>query len=206
MVQEDYLVMESFIRFHIPRAAREYCLSLFRDYPFTLLLKPERQSLLGNYRYIVSTDTHVISVNKTLNPHAFLITYLHEVAHLLVKIRYNGRPLPHGKEWKKCFAELLKPVLSLDVFPTEILTPLIEYAKNPKASSMSDKRLAEVLHPDLWEEEGTKIVDIPDRAMFKFRKRIFLKLYMKRSRCLCKDTKSGKNYLISGSLKAEICL
>ena len=204
-MQKDRLFVESFIQNHVPEAARAYCLSLFRGYSFTFLLKPERRSVLGNYRYVGSTDTHIISVNRTLNPHAFLVTYLHEVAHLLVKIRYKRRPQPHGREWKKCFSELLQPVLNTDVFPSEILAPLREYAKNPKASSLSDKRLAEVLHPDLSEGDGTKISEIPDQVTFKFRDRVFLKLHMKRSRCLCKDIKSGRNYLISGSLRAEIC-
>jgi hypothetical protein len=53
-----------------------------------------------------------ITVNVNLNPYNFLVTYLHEVAHLEVYRQYKRRQPPHGKAWKTHFRLLLIPVMS----------------------------------------------------------------------------------------------
>ena len=47
-----------------------------------LSLNRPRQSVLGDYRHPYNGKGHRISVNRDLNPYAFLITLIHEFAHL----------------------------------------------------------------------------------------------------------------------------
>lgn len=66
-----------------------------------------RASKLGDYRPHPTGNGHQITVNHDLNPFAFLITFTHEVAHLVCYERYGHRHEPHGREWKRHFRELL---------------------------------------------------------------------------------------------------
>ncbi|HAD34265.1 MAG TPA: hypothetical protein DCF44_07170 [Chitinophagaceae bacterium] len=45
-----------------------------------------------------------MSVNGNLNSYHFLITLLHEIAHMLVWEQFRNRVKPHGLEWKHVFA------------------------------------------------------------------------------------------------------
>src|SRR6476660_1185740 len=63
----------------------------------------ERKSILGDYRHRHGAQTHRISVNGNLNPYAFLITLLHELAHLLTFEKWGNKVSAHGKEWKTVF-------------------------------------------------------------------------------------------------------
>ena len=53
------------------------------QYHVHLTVAKERKSILGDYRHRTHGKNHRISVNGNLNKYAFLITLLHELAHLL---------------------------------------------------------------------------------------------------------------------------
>ena len=46
-------------------------------------------------------------MNGDLNPYSFLITTLHEFAHLHTFQQHGNRVNPHGDEWKTNFRKLL---------------------------------------------------------------------------------------------------
>ena len=52
-----------------------------------------------------------ITVNGDLNPYSFLITTIHEFAHLVTFEEYQGRVKPHGKEWQLTYSKMLYPVI-----------------------------------------------------------------------------------------------
>lgn len=81
-------------------------LAYLHQYKVHLTVARERQSILGDYRHRTSQDHHRISVNGNLNPYAFLVTLLHELAHLLTFEQYGNRVQAHGKEWKTLFGKL----------------------------------------------------------------------------------------------------
>ena len=46
-----------------------------------------------------------------LNPYRFLMTLVHEVAHLVAFQKYGRAIKPHGKEWKFTFQTLMLPFI-----------------------------------------------------------------------------------------------
>ena len=82
----------------------------------------DRKSKLGDYRTPFGGKGHRISVNGSLNKYAFLITFLHEIAHLLTFEEFKNRVNPHGKEWKRNFQKLVKPYLANRGFPERYST------------------------------------------------------------------------------------
>ena len=63
-------------------------------------------------------------IYNDLNQYAFLITYLHEVAHLITYQKHKNKVAPHGKEWKNDFKIVLLPILNPQVFPDLLLKTL----------------------------------------------------------------------------------
>ncbi|MDH5366904.1 MAG: SprT-like domain-containing protein [Cyclobacteriaceae bacterium] len=188
---------------HIPDLALPYCTELWNSYNFNLRLTKKRISKFGDYRFDVTKNCHYISINCNLNPYNFLITYIHEVAHCVNVVR-NGRKItPHGKEWKSIFRELMLPLLNLDVFPDDVLRPLANHMINPKASSQSDQRLVIALRKYDKDVSEKLLIDLNTGDSFKFNNRVFEKIKLRRSRVLCKDLQSGRNYLISAIAPIE---
>src|SRR6187397_836921 len=96
-------------------AVEEY----LRFYKIHLTVTQHRQSILGDYRHRTHHSNHRISVNGSLNRFSFLITLLHELAHLLTFEQHANRVQAHGKEWKKIYAQLLQQFLEHKVFPAD---------------------------------------------------------------------------------------
>jgi SprT protein len=190
---------------HVPPAAVLYCLSLWKEHSFSFKVTRSRSSCLGNYKY--EGGNHTITVNNDLNRYNFLITYIHEVAHMKVQLtsgnRRRKRPLPHGEEWKCCFQEVFAPLLNEEVFPEDILIILSQHMVNPAASSTRDHRLMQVLRSyDEGNESALHLENIPDGETFLFKNRLFQKLEKRRTRALCLEVKTKRKYTIP--LLAEI--
>jgi hypothetical protein len=112
---------------------------------------------------------HQITVNHDLNPYSFLITYVHEVAHLRVESNTRRRIAPHGREWKQEFARLLDYFLKQDIFPSDVVGALTSYIQNPAASSCSDHDLLRALRKyDRKEMQHVlHLEDVPKDALFR---------------------------------------
>ncbi len=134
--------------------------------------------------------------NTNLNHYAFLITYLHEVAHLITFEKYGRKVAPHGKEWKSVFAYILKPLCKPQVLPDDIQKAVMNYVRNPRAASCSDRALTEVLGKY---DENPKVFlkDIRKGELFTFQERVFRKGALRRTRFVCDEVRNGKSYLIS---------
>lgn len=189
---------------HVPVAAQAYCVDLWLKYPFSLKITPGRVSKLGDYRYDKIQKTHRISVNGTLNPYAFLLTYVHEVAHLLAFQENGFRIAPHGKEWKKSFQQLMTPMLNSQIFPDQVLVPLRLYMRNPKAASGSDQRLSLALQQYDQQDGSISLTVVKPEQVFRFRKMILVKESVRRTRALCREVKSNKRYLISQAARVKL--
>lgn len=188
----------------VPDKALTYCFSLWEKEPFIFEITKSRRSKLGDFRYKRGGDIQKITINNDLNQYQFLITYIHEVAHHRVFSQYKDRIgkglLPHGIEWKQNFKFLMAPMLQEGVFPNDILIPLRRYMNNPKASTGSDLFLMKELrkydkNTCIYEEPV--LGDLSINAHFLLRKRQFKKLRTQRTRVLCQELATGRNYLIS---------
>ncbi len=187
------------IRKYIPENSIEYCIELWDRYRFSFKVSRERKSKLGDYRFNKQKKIHVITVNGNLNPYGFLITYIHEVAHLAhFEIEGINYP-PHGNHWKRIFRELMTPVMIPEIFPDDLLLHLKRHMINPKASSFSDQQLAKVIQ--LYNGGGPIkeqfLEEIEPGEMFRLNGKTYEKIEKRRTRSLCKDIRSGKRYLIS---------
>lgn len=189
---------------HVPPAAQAYCVELWLRYPFRLRITPGRLTKLGDYRYDKRKKTHQISVNATLNPYAFLITYIHEVAHLLAFQTHGFRIAPHGSEWKESFKSLMQPMLNDLVFPPDVLKPLRTHMRNPKAASGSDQRLSLALQQYDRQDGSIALAEVAPEQAFRFRKMLMVKETVRRTRALCREVKSGKRYLVSQAARVRL--
>ena len=182
---------------HIPPPAVDYCYRLWQVYPFELKLRKSRQTKVGDFTSRNQRSHHQITLNHDLNPYLFLITYIHEVAHLYVYIQHQNRVEAHGDEWKEGFKMLMKPMLDPIIFPLEILRELERHMVHPKASSFADSRLTQVLRKfDAVEDKRAMLSDIPEGSIFSFNGRYFKKGKLRRTRILCCEVKSKRHYLV----------
>lgn len=185
------------LQLHIPGPALPYCFALWRSAPFELKVTRNRQSKVGDFTSRRSKAHPRITLNKDLNPYLFLVTYIHEVAHLYVFLKHGHRVDPHGDEWKTAFKQLMEPMLHKHVFPQEILHELMRHMGNPKASSFADADLTRVLRSfDKNADQYTALSDIPEGSIFLFQGRYFKKGKLKRTRVLCSEVKTRRSYLV----------
>lgn len=175
-------------------------------YKIHLTIAGERKSILGDYRHRTGFKNHRISVNGSLNKFSFLITLLHEIAHLLTFEQYGNRVAAHGKEWKTIYAQLLKQFLDHKVFPADIESELLQSLKNPAAGSCAEDELIRVLRRYDENSNGYKLVEeLANHALFRLEDgRIFRKEEKQRKRYKCTEVKTGKVYLFSPVYEVEM--
>src|SRR6266699_1008953 len=89
----------------LPQGSVDEVIRFLHQYNVHLTITRERQSVLGDYRNKLVHKNHRISVNGNLNKYSFLITLLHELAHLLTYEKYGHRIQPHGAPWKSEFSK-----------------------------------------------------------------------------------------------------
>ena len=158
--------------------------------------------IAGNHFFITHTWPYhrintCITINNDLNPYSFLITYIHEVAHLAT-FRDHGRSVaPHGREWKQNFVKGLKPVMKPTIFPSAVLDALDKHLTNPKATSCSDPVLYEVLRSFDERKEGeTTLRHVAPGEQFVFQNQTYQKVEKRRTRALCVLVENNRKYLI----------
>lgn len=161
---------------------------------FELKIVKSRKTKLGDYRYNRVTETHQISINNDLKGDAFLFTTLHEIAHQHTQIKHGSGIQPHGEEWKNCYRELLLLALRQDAFENSHL--IIESVNHLKSSSTYNPEIYKTLYSQKKAHE-LFLEDLADGMQFKLGGRVFVKVRKNRSRCLCQEISSGKQFTVS---------
>lgn len=184
---------------YLPDNSGKLVMEYLHHYKVHLTITRERKTLYGDYRHATHDRNHRISVNGNLNKFSFLITLVHEVAHLLTYQQYGNRVASHGREWKQLFAFLLKDFLVLNIFPGDIKQALQKSIHDLPASSCADEELMRVLRrydnnsPDLVLVEQIaegNLFTLEDGRIFKRGKKL-------RKRYECVEVKTKKLYLFS---------
>lgn len=183
----------------LPPNTYEPVLQYLHTHKVHLTVARERKSILGDYRHRTAQQNHRISVNGNLNQYAFLITLLHELAHLLTFEQWGNRVQSHGKEWKYIFGQLLAQFIQHKVFPVDIEKALLKSISNPAASSCADEHLLRTLRNYDARPAHIKLVEeVPHDTLFQTHDgRIFKKGEKMRKRFKCLEVSTGRLYLFS---------
>jgi len=185
----------------VPEGAAEPAIELLNDRHLALTVKKPRKTKIGDYRPPRKKGMpHEISVNGDLNPYAFLVTLIHEYAHLKAFERYGQQKIkPHGPEWKMEFQQLLNPFISRDIFPDSIRTALSRYLENPSAATCTDYQLMQALRAFDKTPSGLILLDeLPEDAHFIWgENRVFKKAGKLRKRLRCIELKTQRYYLFN---------
>jgi hypothetical protein len=181
----------------LPLGTENYVVDLLIQYKIQLRLSKPRISKYGDYRAPFKNEkNHRISVNKNLNPYAFITTFLHEVAHLVAFEKFRNKIDPHGKEWKHEFKLLLEPLISHHQLPDDVAKALKAYMHDPSASSCSDQNLSKVL--SMYDKDQKLLLEtLSIGSVFRIESgRVFKKGKTLRTWVQCIEIKSGKEYRI----------
>jgi SprT protein len=186
----------------VPESSIPIISKWIQTYPLQIKISAERTSKLGDYRSPHgNTRFHRISVNRSLNKFAFLITLTHEYAHLLCFERHKNKVSPHGDQWKQIYKGLLIELLEAKIFPFEIEVELTKTILGKVyASSTSEKGLSKalMLHNTDQEEGAAVLEELPENTLFSIQNgRIFKKGQKIRTRYKCYCMTNKRWYLVS---------
>lgn len=194
---------------YVPTAAVEVCSRWIMEKNIHLKITRGRASKFGDYRPMEKGRGHRITVNHDLNQFAFLITFIHEVAHLHTHVKYNYRHDPHGREWKHEYRLLLEQFTGKEIFPHDVERALKKYLLNPAASSCSDQNLFRVLKKyDDRPEAVFHLEELPESAEFSlFQSRsglVFRKGPKIRTRFQCLEIRSKRIYFVNALAEVQL--
>jgi len=178
---------------YIPQQSVELVNNLIEIHPFTLTIKNNRKTKHGDFKTSLN-GIYKISINNDLNNYRFLITLVHEIAHLVTYKKY-GNTKPHGLLWKQTFKRLMLPFLTDKIFPPDVLAPLANYLINPKARTDADLALSLALRNYDILTNKKLIFEIKSGSLFEHNNRIFKKVFKRRFRYECTEIETLKKYL-----------
>lgn len=191
---------------YLPEGSYDAVLNYVTTYKVQLTITRMRKTVLGDYRHSTVQKGHRISVNGNLNKYSFLITLLHELAHLLTYEKYKNTVAPHGSEWKSIFGNVLSEFVALSLFPPPVTAALQKTIQSPAASSCADDQLLRVLQQYDESKAGFVFVEsvaqgdvfeIPPARYFKRGEKL-------RKRYKCLEVATGKWYLFNGLYEVAI--
>ena len=169
----------------------------------------ERMSKLGDYRWPHKDHPfHEISINGDLNPYFFFWVFLHEAAHLETHLKYKNVQ-PHGHEWQEEYRQLL--IAHTGLFPADIQPLLKKYTRHIPLSHPVAKEIEATLHrydanynPD---DVPLTLNDLQSGDRFSLKQKpdlLFEALEKRRTRWLCREVATGRQYLVNGSAEVTI--
>ncbi len=191
---------------YMPNGTYEPVAEYLNHYKVHLTIAKSRNSILGDYRHKIDSRNHRISVNGNLNKFAFLITLLHELAHLITFEKYGRRVQSHGKEWKTIYGQILAQFIEHKVFPQDIEKELHKTLKNPGASTCAEDGLQRVLYQYNIKRNNHMLVEqIPIGSIFKINDgRRFQKGKKRIKRHECTELATGKTFLFNAVYEVEL--
>jgi SprT protein len=195
---------QSILAKYIPEPAIPLISEWIYHFNFKLKIKKSRQSKFGDYRPPLPGLNHQITVNHDLNQFAFLITLVHEVAHLLCYERHGNNVKAHGEEWKNAYRELMRPFMRMEIFPQDVFDGIIKYMKDPAASSCSDDNLFRALKRYDKPNDMVHLETVSNNAEFIFNDRHFIKGPKIRKRYKCVEKNSNHVYLFAALAEVKV--
>lgn len=189
---------------YIPEHAVKPVFELIVNNEVHLKIVNERVTRHGDYRKGLS-GKHEITVNSSLNKYKFMITLIHEIAHLVAFEKYGRNIKPHGYEWKFTFQQLMVPFIRPEIFPNQLLPLLARHFKNPSASSDVDATLSLALKQFDKQNDKNYIFELEYGCHFRIHNgKIFQKGALRTKRYECVEISSGRMYLFNPNAEVEL--
>lgn len=198
--------MSDVLQKYLPERAIGPCFELIKTNGVNLKIVNHRVTRHGDYRRLPS-GMHQITVNASLNKYRFLITLIHEIAHLVAFEKYGRRIKPHGLEWKRTFQHLMVPFIRPEIFPSKLLPVIANHFKNPKASSSTDANLAIALKAfdETQQKDNSYVFELPLGSTFRiYNGKLFQKGKKRVKRYECIELATGKLYLFQPNAEVEL--
>ncbi len=195
--------MKETLRHYVPDQAVDRVFALIKKEGVHLKIVKERKTRHGDYRKLADGQ-HQITINANLNQYRFLITLVHELAHLTAFKNFGRHIKPHGREWKYTFQHLMLPFITPAIFPKDILPLLARHFKNPKASSDTDAPLAMALKKFDAGPQKDFLFELKKGSLFKTPNgKIFKKDRKRVKRYECIELSTGKIYIFQPHAEVE---
>lgn len=185
---------------YLPEGSFDKVVQYIHNYKVHLTVTKARKTVLGDYRHATHGKNHRISVNGNLNKYEFLITLLHELAHLLTFEQFGNRVEAHGKEWKTLYSNLLVTFVQHRLFPPDIEAALKSSIMNPAATASGETELLLILRRyNTKNRVGYHLLEsLPEGVLFETDNgRVFKKGEKRRKRYMCLEVKTGHLYTFS---------
>lgn len=196
--------MRDILERYIPERAVASVFEMIKTNNVHLKIVNERKTRHGDYRRMPN-GAQQITVNANLNKYRFLITLVHEIAHLLAFQKFGRQIKPHGQEWKFTFRELMLPFIRPEIFPAGLLPVIAQHFRNPKASSDTDAKLSVALKSFDPENDKNYIFEIPFGGIFRiYNGKTFKKGERRIKRYECLEVDTGKIYLFQPNAEVEL--
>jgi SprT protein len=198
--------LEAALSKYVPPSSLEICVQWIVDHRIAMRITKSRNSKYGDYRPPDGKLGHRISVNHDLNKYAFLITFTHEVAHLVTWSKHKYRVDPHGTEWKANFKRLMTPFFNMEVFPKDLVEAVQGYLNNPGSSSCSDLNLMRALAKhDRRSDAWTLLEELEADAVFRTRSgMVFKKGRKMRKNYSCRCVKTRQEYTVNPTTEVQL--
>ena len=196
--------MREILSKYLPANAVEPISEMIRLHSVHLKIVNERVTRHGDYRRMPD-GSQQITINSNLNKYRFLITTVHEIAHLVAFEKYGRSIKPHGQEWKHCFRSLMLPFIRPEVFPGSLLPVIANHFRNPKASSDTDAHLSVALKSYDPENDKNYVFEIPSGSIFRIHNgKTFKKGARKVKRFECLEIDTGRIYLFQPNAEVQL--
>jgi hypothetical protein len=196
--------MSDVLEKYLPSNAVSPLFKLIEQNNIHLKIVNERVTRHGDYRR-KENGVHQITINANLNKFRFLITLVHEIAHLLAFERFGRTIKPHGREWKFTFQQMMLPFIRPEIFPVQLLPLIAKHFKNPKASSDTDAQLSVALKSYDPENDKNYVFELPLGGVFRiYNGKVFKKGAKRRKRYECVEMDTGRIYLFQPNAEVEL--
>jgi SprT protein len=203
--EEKKLAFMRILSRYMPGEAVAWSAEFILKHAVKMKITRVRSSKLGDYRHPFGREGHQITINHDLNPIAFLVTFVHEAAHLETWNKHKNSVSPHGKEWQSEFARLIREIIELSAFPEELVHHFLSRGDSLSASSCSDKELNRLLRKYDPPKGTVLLEELPDQVHFQLSTgEVFQKGQKQRTRYRCLHVQKNKWYLVSGQAEVKL--
>lgn len=202
-MEKLFKYQQTFSKF-VPECFSHFLASLLVESGVHFKIVKSRKSKWGDFRPKNLNGKPQITVNGDLNPYAFLITTLHEFAHLHTFQQLGMRVAPHGEAWKKNFQKLIAVIIDHPELPPSLRTALNKSFRSLKASSCTDIALSRALASfDQDDDTVITLEKLPKNSKFVLNNRTFQKGLKRRTRFECLELSSNRTYLVHLMAKVQ---